>query len=297
MLAHQNAKPEKPARAVILGCGGVLGKALLDRLKADGIAVLGLGSADIDLQGAEAAEELRGVLRPDDAVVFLSALTPDKGRDIATLMKNLRMAEAVAGAIAAVKCRHLVYMSSDAVYRFGDGTVDEATPADPLDLYGVMHKAREVMMMSAVPANALAVLRCTLVSSADDTHNSYGPNRFRRQAAKEGRITLGGEGRETRDHVFADDVAELVRLVLVHRSAGLLNAVSGRSHSFAEVAHMVAATFDPPAQVGFASGGGTVTHRHFDSTALHQAFPSFHFQPLQAVVAEVHRRSAGRADG
>jgi UDP-glucose 4-epimerase len=108
---------------------------------------------------------------------------------------------------------------------------------------------------------------------------------------------LGGEGKETRDHVFADDVAELVRLVLVHRSAGLLNAVSGRSYSFGEVARMVAATFDPHAEVSFAGGGGPVTHRYFDATGLHQAFPNFHFQPLKAVVAEVHRRSAGRADG
>jgi UDP-glucose 4-epimerase len=297
MLTHQNVQPVKPARVVVLGAGGVLGKALLARLKTDGIAVLGVGSANIDLQGAEAAAKLQDVLKPDDAVVFLSALTPDKGRDIATLMKNLRMAEAVAGAMAAVKCRQLVYMSSDAVYPFGGSTVDETTPADPLDLYGVMHKAREVMLMSAVPANALAIVRCTLVCAADDTHNSYGPNRFRRQAAREGKITLGGEGRETRDHVFADDVAELLRLVLVHRSAGLLNSVSGRSHSFGEVAHIVAATFDPPAEISFAGGGGPVTHRHFDATALHHAFPNFHFQPLEAVVAEVHRRSLGGADG
>src|SRR4030088_640839 len=188
-------------------------------------------------------------------------------------------------------------MPAAGLYEFGRGTVAETTPADPLDLYGVMHKTREVMMMSAVPANALAILRCTLVCAADDTHNSYGPNRFRRQAAKDGKITLGGEGKETRDHVFADDVAELVRLVLLHRSAGLLNAVSGRSYSFGEVAHLVAATFDPPAEVGFAGGGGSVTHRHFDATALHQAFPNFHFQPLEAVVAEVHRRSAGVGDG
>jgi UDP-glucose 4-epimerase len=212
-------------------------------------------------------------------------------------MKNLRVAEAVASAMAVVKCRQLVYMSSDAVYPFGGGTVDETTPADPLDLYGVMHKAREVMMMSAVPTNALAILRCTLVCAADDTHNSYGPNRFRRQAARDGKITLGGEGKATRDHVFADDVAELVRLVLTYRSCGLLNAVSGRSYSFAEVARMVASNFDPPAQVSFSGGGGPVTHRHFDATALHLAFPNFHFRPLEEVVAEVHRRSVERDDG
>jgi len=297
MLTHQNSEPAKPTRVVVLGSGGVLGKALLRRLKAEGIAVLGLRSADIDLTSADAAAKLQAVLRGDDAVVFLSALTPDKGRDIATLMKNLRMAEAVAAAMAAVKCRQLVYMSSDAVYPFGNGKTDETTPADPLDLYGVMHKAREVMMMSTVAADALAILRCTLVCAADDTHNSYGPNRFRRQGAEEGKITLGGEGKETRDHVFADDVAELVRLVLVHRSSGLLNAVSGQSHSFADVARMVAENFEPPVEVSFSGSGGAVTHRHFDATALHQAFPKFHFQPLKAVVAEVHRRALAEGLG
>jgi nucleoside-diphosphate-sugar epimerase len=297
MLRHHTSQPEKPSRVVVLGPSGVLGKALMKRLGADGVEALGLGSAAIDLSSPSAAAELRGVLRGDDSVVFLSALTPDKGRDIATFMKNLRMAEAVAAAVAAVPCRHLVYMSSDAVYPFGQGTVDESSPADPADLYGTMHKAREVMMASAVPAERLAILRCTLVCAADDTHNSYGPNRFRRQAAADGKITLGGEGRETRDHVFADDVAELVRLVLTHRSHGLLNAVSGRSHSFAEVARLVAAQFDPPAQLSFAGAGGPVTHRHYDITALHLAFPNFHFRPLDQTVAEVHRRSFGNGDG
>ena len=297
MLVHHNTHPERPARVVVLGAGGVLGKALLKLLEAEGVATLAIGSADIDLQSPDAADKLKAKLTVDDAVVFLSALTPDKGRDIATMMKNLRMAEAVAGAMASITCRQLVYMSSDAVYQFGVGVTDETTPADPLDLYGVMHKAREVMMMSAVPANALAILRCTLVCAADDTHNSYGPNRFRKQAETDGRIVLGGEGKETRDHVFADDVAELVRLVLVHRSSGLLNAVSGQSHSFGDVAHMVASTFTPPAPVSFTGAGGGITHRHYDATALHQAFPNFHFRSLETIVAEVHRRCVGARNG
>lgn len=297
MLLHQNARPEKPARVVVLGAGGVLGKPLLAALKADDIPTLALRSADLDLQSVGAGEALRGLLKQDDALVFLSALTPDKGRDVATLMKNLRMAEAVAFAVGAVKCAHVIYLSSDAVYTFGVGVTDERTAADPGDLYGVMHKAREVIMTSAVPADRLAILRCTLVCSADDTHNSYGPNRFRAQAIKDGKITLGGEGKETRDHVDADDVAGLMRMVLLHRSSGLLNAVSGRSHSFADVARAVAAHFSPPAEVAFAGGGGAVTHRHYDATALHQAFPNFHFRSIAAMTADAHRRSFGTSHG
>ena len=80
----------------------------------------------------------------------------------------------------------------------------------------------------------LAFLRPTLIYGANDPHNGYGPNRFRRQAAKGETITLFGEGEEKRDHVPVDDVAALVSACVAapqHRHAqyrhGRLDLVSG----------------------------------------------------------------------
>ena len=114
-------------------------------------------------------------------VVFLSALTPDKGRDSGTLMRNLAMCRAVCEATRAVDIAQLVYASSDAVYSFATTLISEATPPVPTDLYGVMHRARELMLASEAKA-PVAVLRLTAIYGAGDTHNSYGPNRFMRQA-------------------------------------------------------------------------------------------------------------------
>lgn len=293
MLTHAQEPPKDPQRLVVLGTRGVIGRPLCQLCGAERVPLLPLSSAELDLLAADAAERLAGELRAGDSLVFLSALTPDKGRDIATLMKNLRMAEAVCGALARRPVAQIIYMSSDAVYPFGQAPVSEATPADPSDLYGVMHKAREVMVAGAAKDVPLAVLRCTMVIAAHDTHNSYGPNRFRRLARSEGRITLGGAGEETRDHIDADDVARLVLEVARHRSTGMLNLATGSSHSFDSVARKVAARFDPPAEVVHSERRAAVTHRHFDPTALHLAFPSFRFRPLEEALDRAHAGEAG----
>lgn len=288
MLDHLNPTPTPPARVVVLGSRGFIGAALVARLAADGVPCLPLSSADLDLAAPDATERLAAQLRPDDALVFLSALTPDKGRDIGTTLRNLEMGRNVCEALARQPVAHVVYISSDAVYPFVEGRVGEESLASPTDLYGSMHRTRELMVQQAVQA-PVAVLRPTLVYGAADSHNSYGPNRFRRQAAKDGVITLGGEGEETRDHILVDDAVELIVRVLNRRSRGLLNLVSGRSISFGDLARLVAAQFDRPVEIRFTPRTQPVTRRVFDVTDCAKAFPDFAATPLEEGLAQVHR--------
>jgi nucleoside-diphosphate-sugar epimerase len=212
--------------------------------------------------------------------VFLSAITPDKGKGIDALMANLRMAEHVCSALARVRPSHTVYVSSDAVYRETAVFVDEQGPADSPGLYGTMHGLRERMLAHVLGSSApLAILRPTLVFGAGDTHNSYGANRFMRAAAAERRIPLFGQGEEQRDHVFVDDVIRIVRLVLDRRSSGVLNVVTGRSISFGDLARKVAAIAGGAAVESRSRAPGPILHRHYDPTALFRAFPDFTFTP------------------
>ncbi|HUI17740.1 MAG TPA: SDR family oxidoreductase [Alphaproteobacteria bacterium] len=289
MLDHRNPTPTPPKRVVILGARGIIGRALVRHLESEALPVLALGSAEVDLLDPAAAERLGARLHADDALVVLAALTPDKGRDIATLMKNLRMGEAVAAALAGRACDQVLYVSSDAVYPMGPALITESTPANPSDLYGVMHKTREVMMASAVKPERLAVLRATMVLAAHDTHGSYGANRFRRQARESGKITLSGRGEETRDQIYLDDLTALMRMMLLRRSHGLLNAASGVSLNFLEVARLVAAQFAPAPEIVFTPRTQPITHRHFDITALRRAFPTFRMTAHADAIARVHR--------
>lgn len=292
MPDNGNTVVPQSGRIVVLGSRGVIGRSLMTVLGEDGELaprLFGISSADIDLLSDSAADDLSQALRPDDAVIVLSALAPDKGRDTATLLRNIRMAEAVCQALRTVAPSHVVYMSSDAVYPFDSGVVSEASPAAPTDLYGVMHRTREIMFGSLGLDAPLAVLRCTLVLSPHDTHNSYGPNRFRQQALAEGRIVLGGRGEEMRDHVAVGDVSRLVAEVVRRRFDGTLNLASGTSHSFLEVANMVAHNMARRPEIETTARTMPVTHRHFDVTHLRRTFPTFRFTPLAEAIAKLHR--------
>lgn len=294
MITHKNLSPKKPERVVLLGARGFIGAAVTRQLKAQDVPTLALTSTDVNLADAGAAEALVTLLKPADAVVMLAALTPDKGRDITTLMKNLAMMQSVCAALEKTGCTHLAYFSSDAVYNAAVSRVTEDTPASPQDLYGAMHFTREIMARSLAKVPVL-VLRPALVYGLDDTHNSYGPNRFRRAAQKDGKITLFGGGEETRDHIHVDDVAMLTAHCLFHKSIGTLNLATGVSKSFYEVAEIAAKQFGNRIEIITTPRANPVTHRHYDVTNLIKAFPDFRFIALEDGIARLHRQTTEAA--
>jgi UDP-glucose 4-epimerase len=291
LIVHAHAEARKPARVVLVGASGFIGRALRAGLQKDAVEAVALGSRDIDLAAPAAQDKLAAVLKPTDTVVMLSALTPDKGKDSATLMKNLAMMQNLCAALHKVGCAHLVYVSSDAVYGPGPARASEETPAAPQDLYGVMHLARE-LMARALAKIPLLILRPTAVYGADDTHNGYGPNRFLRSAQKEGRIQLFGAGEETRDHIHVDDVAALTCRCLEHGSTGVLNLATGRSVSFQAAAELTARQFAKPVEIvktPRANPANPITHRHYDVTNLIKAFPHHRFITLEEGLPMCHK--------
>jgi nucleoside-diphosphate-sugar epimerase len=295
MLTHQNHSTTPPKRAVVIGSGGFVGSTIAKELAKAKIPTLGLTRAQVDLLSPSGADALKALLSPDDAVVFVSAIAP--ARNVEQLMANLRMAEAALLAFAEVPPAHLLYISSDAIYADDANPVTERSPVAPSTLHGMMHAAREQMFRSEY-RGPLACLGPTLIYGAADPHSGYGPNRFRRQAAKGESITVFGEGEEKRDHVAVEDVARLAVQIVMRRSTGSLNAATGVASSFHDIAQTVAAQFAPPAEVKSVPRPGPrphLLHRFFDITDCHKAFPTFHFEPLQSGLARVHREAFGGA--
>jgi len=292
MLTHSYPTPQAPKRVVVVGAGGLVGSTILSELSRAGIPALGLTRNEVDLLSSAGGEQLRPQLRPDDAVVFVSAIAPAK--NAGQMMDNLRMAEAALQAFAAVPPAHLLYISSDAVYADDANPVTEQSPVAPSTSHGMMHAARELMFREVKAP--FAALRPTLIYGARDPHSGYGPNRFRRQAAEGGPITLFGEGEEKRDHVAVEDVARLAVRILQHRSTGSLNAVTGVATSFSDIAHLVADNFEPKVEVKHlvrTVPRPHLLHRFFDITNCYKAFPDFHFEPLADGLARVHREVFG----
>jgi nucleoside-diphosphate-sugar epimerase len=287
MIAHLQNTPHKPSRVVVLGAGGFIGAAVARRLRSEEIEVAALGRSSCDLLAPDGATRLAAELQPNDTLVFVSARAPVK--NVAMLMENIRMGEAVCAALKERPVAHVVYVSSDAVYKDSAEPLSESSCAEPGSLHGVMHLTREVMLRSEF-AGPLVLVRPTLVYGIDDPHNGYGPNRFRRLAAEGKDLVLFGEGEEQRDHVAVDDIAELILRLVLHRSTGVVNAVTGDVVSFKTLAEYIVAQFDLPVTIKDSPRSGPMPHnglRPFAPSAALAAFPGFEFTPWRDGVARM----------
>ena len=281
MLTHAR-DTAAPARTVVVGSRGFVGSAVLAHLGALGWPAEGISSADVDLTAEGAGAALASRLREDDAVVLVSALTPDRGKDAATLERNVRMARHVAEALIERPVGQLVNIGSDAVYDDDANPVREGSCASPSSLHGAMHLAREVILADAcrIAGVPLVLLRPSLLFGPGDTHNGYGPNRYVRTALSGGTIKLFGEGEEQRDHVFIEDVARVVAEALGRGSTGVLNVATGTSSSFRAAAELAVELGGDGAVEG-SPRQNPITHRHFDTAAAQAAFPGFAWTSLR----------------
>lgn len=291
MIAHRHPQPVPPSRVVVLGASGFVGGAIVEEMARLGVETLPLSSSDVDLCQPEAAAALRCLLRREDAVVMVSAITPDKGKDAGTFLRNVAMGAHVSTVLEAPVCSHVVYISSDAVYDDAATPVRETSCCSPSTFHGLMHVARERMFRQAAQQSQtpLLVIRPCAVYGAGDTHQGYGPNRFVRTAITEHAIRLFGHGEEQRDHLYIKDLSRLIGLGVLRRSEGTLNAASGTSVSFGDLARLVAELSGEEVRIDATPRQQPVTHRHMDLMMLRHAFPSFRPTPIRAGIAEMLR--------
>jgi nucleoside-diphosphate-sugar epimerase len=277
MLKHLNSEDKKPNRVLILGSQGFIGSAIYSRLEKLGVTVLGLGSKDLNLISPDAAEKLISLLDPNDVLVFVSARAPCK--DLGMLLENIQMGKSVCDALKVKPVSHVVYISSDAVYGDSDKPITEDSSAAPSSTHGVMHLAREIGLQQNY-SGTLAIVRPTLVYGLNDPHNGYGPNRFRRLAAEGKEIVLFGMGEERRDHVDVEDIADLVARIILRKSNGVINAVSGGVVTFRELAELASLSFESAVAIQMSPRAGPMPHngyRAFDNSTVSKAFPGFQF--------------------
>ena len=196
MLEHVGGDQGSTNRVVTLGRRGFIATHLVRELEARRRPVLALGRDVVDLTEPASVDKLAGLLFETDTVVVDAALPPERGRGFRALSKNLRMVEHLCELFEKHPPAHVIYMSSDAVYDDHKIPLDEDSTREPMDLYALMHTAREMMLESVLAQRGvpLCILRPVNIFGSGDPHGSYGPNAFVRQAVAERRITLYGRG-------------------------------------------------------------------------------------------------------
>lgn len=300
----------RPERVVLLGKRGFIATHLRRHLEDRGIPFKAVGNDEIDLTLPAAAAKLGDVVQEADTVVIASALTPDKGRNFRTLMENLRMAETLCEFFEERTCAHVIYLSSDAVYDARQIPLDEDSSREPVDLHALMHTAREMMLDSVLKAKGVpcCVLRPVNIYGFGDTHNSYGPNRFVREAFSQRKITIFGKGEERRCHLYIEDAVRLITLCVERKIVGSLNLAPPGTITFMKLAETIQAAcrfnvefeFKPrtvpnihrPYKVtqvfrliyNLGRPIDPILYRPYVATKLRRTFPDFRFTPMPEAI-------------
>lgn len=224
-----------------------------------------------------------------DVLVFVAAKAPVKTPDM--LVENLQMAKTVLKACQKTAPGQLVYVSSDAVYADGPCPLSENSPAAPTSLHGVMHLAREKILES-LPSVRLAVVRPTLIFGEKDPHNGYGPNQFLRLAKLGKPIRIFGKGEELRDHIYVGDVAEMIAQTVIQGLTGVINAATGKTVSFLEIAEKIRKRH--PTRIEFVDRVGPPPHNGYRSFAVEKA--RAHFPGLNPMDLDEYISMQGRTE-
>ena len=244
-------------RAIVTGGAGFVGSHLVDRLMADGWAVmviddLSAGRATslpdaVRLEQLDVvADAIEGVIdawRP--GVVYHLAAQTSVPRSMEAPLRDLAVnvvgTHRTAAAARASGAQRFVFVSSGgAIYGETPRAANEATRPAPASYYGIHKLAAEGhVMLSGIP---YAIVRPS---------NIYGPRQssglegavvatFVGQALARQPLTIDGDGRQTRDFVHVRHVVEaMVRLGDIRAPIGTWNVASGRRLSIIALAGIV----------------------------------------------------------
>lgn len=267
-----------PERVVVVGCNGFIGSALINQLTRIGINCLGLPKEEFDLLDNSTSDKLNNTLNAGDQVVFTSAIAPSRG--VSDVIKSITMAETFCKSMEKVQVKQVILISSDSVYGDRSGVFTEESSCYPNSFHGLAQLSREIVFESS-NVKKLAILRVCAVYGPGDTHNGYGPNRFVNQIKNSETIKVFGDGLNLRDHIFIDDVVNLIIESLKNNLVGKLNVVSGRSYSFLEVANLCKNIFSPETEIDNLGSEGEIIEKHFRNDKIYELFPDFALHELE----------------
>ncbi len=198
---------------------------------------------------------LFGRIRPSAVVHLAAQISVRRSTEdpIADADINIIGALNVLRAARAAGVRHVVFASSAAAY--GSAKVlptPETAPLEPSSPYGIAKAAFERYLIAARAAGGptASVLRFA---------NVYGPRQnsqgeagvvaiFIDRLSRGRKVTINGDGRQTRDFVYAGDVARAVVSALEKRVNGVFNISTGIETSINRILAELSRIFGSPAK-------------------------------------------------
>ena len=268
---------KKNNRVVILGSKSFIASELIKKLKKNNDNYLLINRNKINFKKENSTNKLIKILRKKDIIVFIAAVAPVK--NFKMLNENLVICKHISSAIKKKGIKHLLYVSSDAVYSDTKNLITEKSQTEPENLHGFMHLMREnILKLLNI---RLCIVRPTLVYGTADPHNGYGPNKFIRLAQLKKNILIFGKGEEKRDHIHVKDVGLVLYNLIKIKYEGIVNIVTGNAISFLTIALKIKNTYK--IKLKYLKRIGPMPHngyRAFNNKLIKKIFPKVEFDNI-----------------
>lgn len=274
-------------RIVVLGSSSFVARNIINYLKIFKVRLFLVSRKQCDLQSLSAVKYLKKNIKSNDIVIFVAAKVPVKNSEM--LISNLEICKNICESLLKKKIKHLLYVSSDAVYKDSKYRINEDSIVQPNSLHGIMHLTREIMINNYF-SGPLTIVRPTLIFGKNDPHNGYGPNKFLRLAKKNKNITLFGRGEELRDHVWVKDVAKLIVQLILKKKYGIYNICSGKVVSFFSIAKKIIYLLNSKSKIIYVKRKGSIPHggfRAFNNFKIKKNLKKIKFTNLNYALLQV----------
>lgn len=219
-------------KIIVLGKNGFIVSAIISELKSNKFKIKSFSKEELNLLMLKDITKIEKVIKQNDILLFCSAVAPVK--NFKMFFQNLKMSENFLKLKNLKKLYSLCYLSSDAVFSDTKSRINENSKKEPNNLHGIMHLTREKLFKLA--HKRVFCIRPTLVYGKNDPHNSYGPNKFLREAKIKKEINIFGEGEELRDHIHVKDIAKLFVKIINKNCIEDFNLVTGKEIKFYDIA-------------------------------------------------------------
>ena len=111
-----------------------------------------------------------------------------------------------------------------------------------------------------------------------DSHSGYGPNKFIKLALQRRSIPIFGKGEERRDHIFIEDLTNIIVKCIEKKGLGILNLASGKVYSFKYLAELA---------INFSKSKSELVHIKRAGPMPHNGYRPFNIQLLKKHIKDI----------
>ncbi len=273
----------KGQKIVILGHTGFLGSCLYENFREDPrYEVCGFSSADINLSLSKECRKLLNVI-DKKSIVIMTATSLIKSKDFTSFRSDLDMLNNTAEIFSLAGVKHLIYISSIAIYgRCSESVIIESSCPNPDDLYSLSKLWGEqifkcVCFDSEIP---FTILRPGTIYGRDDSRSPF--FRFLNKVRYGKGIEIYGDGSSKLFWVHKMDLYRIIQSVIAGRKFGDYNiVVEGNGISLSKLAELMFRVCGRENGIKFIPSEKSPINLRFDMSKFKLYFPEVEFIRLE----------------